>query len=236
MILLLNLMKSGKHRLDAARSFRSDEALEAIAYALEEKIPNVVLYNYPSFSGAYSALFALASILLISSVVPFRISSADLTAYGNSHFQSRLIDAKKLLKFNKAFKIRLGRGFYGECLGMRADGNHQLSDELGKQLSLQSAASVLRPIGALTFMQRNNHKMCLRITDNIVDISEIAKKKAYGGVELLVHARLSYEWMNINGFWIIHNENTDGTNLKVNVSEIRSHSQIPMTNLVITKG
>jgi hypothetical protein len=73
-----------------------------------------------------------------------KISSADLIAYGNSYFSSRLIDAKKLLKLNKAFKIRLGRGLYGECLGMRADGNHQLSDELGKLLSLQSSAAGLR--------------------------------------------------------------------------------------------
>jgi hypothetical protein len=108
-----------------------------------------------------------------------KISSADLIAYGNSYFSSRLIDAKKLLKLNKAFKIRLGRGLYGECLGMRADGNHQLSDELGKLLSLQSSAAGLRPIGAVTFVQRNNLKMCLRSTDAITNTSEVAK--AYGG-------------------------------------------------------
>lgn len=45
-----------------------------------------------------------------------RISSADLIANGDSYYSSRLIDAKKLLKLNKVFKIRLGRGFYGECL------------------------------------------------------------------------------------------------------------------------
>lgn len=44
------------------------------------------------------------------------ISSVDLIAYGNSYFSSRLIDAKKALKLNKAFKIKLGRGLYGECL------------------------------------------------------------------------------------------------------------------------
>ncbi|CAH2073399.1 unnamed protein product [Thlaspi arvense] len=119
-----------------------------------------------------------------------RISSADLIAYGNSYFSSRLVEAKKLLKLNKAIRIRLGRGLYGECLGMRADGNHQLSDELGKLLSLQSAAAGLRiadsdfvkhlrPIGAVTFMQRNNLKMCLRSTDDVTDTSEVAK--AYGG-------------------------------------------------------
>ncbi|CAN8298872.1 unnamed protein product [Cochlearia groenlandica] len=329
---------SYKFRFESSRCFRSDAALEAIAKATEEKVPNLVLYNYPSFSGAFSALFAYlyhsrlrlpCLILPFSSVVPFRaqdlcldgfercymldfvppcdifarihretaceiicfdhrksavskissmkkdnrrfkmnvhidkssskavyryfsclladrisseeeslsllsvedqsrvetvldyiedidlrrwslpnikafsfglkdwrsrincitnpymyeqllrISSTDLIAYGDSYFSSRLSDAKKLLKLNKTFKLRLGRGFYGECLGMRADGNHQLSDELGKLLSLQSAAAGLRPIGAVTFMQRNNLKMCLRSTDDKTDTSEVAK--AYGG-------------------------------------------------------
>jgi len=40
------------------RSLRSDAALEAIAKASEDKVPNIVLYNYPSFSGAFSSLFA----------------------------------------------------------------------------------------------------------------------------------------------------------------------------------
>ncbi|CAL9229735.1 unnamed protein product [Arabidopsis halleri] len=333
--ILPGISDSCKIQFEAKRSFRSDAAVEAITNALEEKVPNLVLYNYPSFSGAFSALFAHlyhsrlripCLILPFSSVVPFRvedlclegfercylldfvvpkdfacqktceiicfdhrnsaltrigsikeehkkrleiyvdtesssskavykyfssklsdhrypevealsllsvedktrvesvldyiedidlrrwmlpdikafsfglkdwrsrincitnpymyeqllkISSADLIAYGNSYFSSRLLDAKKLLKLNKAFKIRLGRGLYGECLGMRADGNHQLSDELGKLLSLQSSAAGLRPIGAVTFMQRNNLKMCLRSTDAITDTSEVAK--AYGG-------------------------------------------------------
>ncbi|XP_010491594.1 PREDICTED: uncharacterized protein LOC104769146 [Camelina sativa] len=325
-----------KLRFEANRSFRSDAALEAIANALEEKVPNLVLYNYPSFSGAFSALFAHlyhsrlripCLILPFSSVVPFRvedlclegfercylldfvvpkdfacgktaceiicfdhrnsaltrigsikeehkkrleinvdtetssskavyeyfsskltdqrspevealsllsvddkarielvldyiedidlrrwrlpdirafsfglkdwrsrlncitnpymyeqllrISSADLIAYGSSYFSSRLTDAKKVLKLSRACKISLGRGLYGECLGIRADGNNHLSDELGKLLSLQSSAAGLRPIGAVTFMQRNNLKMCLRSTDDITDTSEVAK--AYGG-------------------------------------------------------
>ena len=63
------------------RSFRSDAALEALAKASEEKVPNVLLYNYPSFSGAFSALFAhlfhsrlnLPSLILpFSSVHPLR--------------------------------------------------------------------------------------------------------------------------------------------------------------------
>ncbi|XP_010547645.1 PREDICTED: uncharacterized protein LOC104819324 [Tarenaya hassleriana] len=320
-------------RLGTRRSFRSDAALDAIEKALEERVPNVVLYNYPSFSGAYSALFvhlyharlSLPCLVLpFSSFVPFRaedlcaegferfyildfigpkgfvselcrktaaeiicfdhrksalsricaeewdtrcvktsvdtekssskavydyfsskltdrgltslletedrsgvetvldyiedmdlrrwslpdvkafsvgikewlsrincitnpymfeqllkISPTDLITCGNSYLSSRQLAASRLLELNKIFKVRLGRGFYGECLGMRADGSHHLSDELGKLLSLQSAAAGLRPIGAVTFMQRNNLKMCLRSTENKTDTSEVAK--AYGG-------------------------------------------------------
>ena len=56
------------------RSFRSDAALEAIAKASEQKIPNVILYNYPSFSGAFSALFAHlfhSTLNLPSLILPF---------------------------------------------------------------------------------------------------------------------------------------------------------------------
>ncbi|XP_054776556.1 uncharacterized protein LOC129285038 isoform X1 [Prosopis cineraria] len=318
------------------RSLRSNAALEAIAKASEEKVPNVVLYNYPSFSGAYSALFAHlfhshhnipCLILPFSSVEPLRVedltsegletcylldflcpkefllklsqqseckvigfdhrksaiscipdandcpenltihaslekssssavyeyfstkhadignpdgvvpslldskakvrvelvlkyiedgdlhrwslpsirafniglgewrskfnclanpymyeqllelSADDLIAKGNSYLSSQQNAASKLL--GKVFRVRLGRGFYGECLGVRADGNSNLSDEIGKLLSAKSAAAGLRPVGAVIFMQRNNLKMCLRSTDNATDTSEIAK--AYGG-------------------------------------------------------
>ncbi|XVF67329.1 hypothetical protein PTKIN_Ptkin10aG0112300 [Pterospermum kingtungense] len=257
------------------RAFRSDAALEAIAKAAEEKVPNVALYNYPSFSGAFSAVFAHlfhsrlnlpCLVLPFSSIEPFRvedfyvegldkcylldfvgpkgfasklsrqsmceviafdhrksalaqinssedqkvtfnvnldkssstaayeyfsdklskmmmpldlleISSSDLIAKGNLYISSRQIAANKLL--DKPFKVRLGRGFYGECLGVRAEGNSDLSDEIGKQLSLKSAAAGLRPIGAVMYMQRKNLKMCLRSTDTATDTSEVAK--AYGG-------------------------------------------------------
>lgn len=64
-----------------ARSFRSDAALEALTKASLDKVPNLVLYNYPSFSGAFSALFAHlfhsrlhlpCLVLPFSSVHPFR--------------------------------------------------------------------------------------------------------------------------------------------------------------------
>uniref|UniRef100_A0A7N0TXD4 Uncharacterized protein n=1 Tax=Kalanchoe fedtschenkoi TaxID=63787 RepID=A0A7N0TXD4_KALFE len=65
-----------------ARGFRSDAALEALQKAREDEVPNLVLYNYPSFSGAFSALFAHlfhtrlnlpCLILPFSSVDPFRV-------------------------------------------------------------------------------------------------------------------------------------------------------------------
>lgn len=106
-----------------------------------------------------------------------KISTEGLISSGNSYISYQQIAANKLM--DKVFKIRLGRGFYGECLGVKIDGNSNLSDEIGKQLSLKSAAAGLRPIGAVVCMQRKNLKMCLRSTDSTTDTSEVAK--AYGG-------------------------------------------------------
>ncbi|TMX03237.1 hypothetical protein EJD97_017523 [Solanum chilense] len=105
------------------------------------------------------------------------IHTGDLIATGNSHISKRLAAAHKLL--DKFFKIRLGRGLYGECLGVRADGDPDLSDEIGKELSKKSASVGLRPIGAVIYLQRKNLKMCLRTVDAATDTSEVAK--AYGG-------------------------------------------------------
>ena len=44
------------------------------------------------------------------------ISSVDLISKGNSYFSTRQQAASNLLKVDKIFKVRLGRGFYGECL------------------------------------------------------------------------------------------------------------------------
>lgn len=106
-----------------------------------------------------------------------KISVADFVSKGNLYVSSRQVSASKSL--DKVFKVRLGGGFYGECLGVRADENPDLSDEIGKQLSVKSAAAGLRPIGAVVYMQRTNLKMCLRSNDSITDTSEVAK--AYGG-------------------------------------------------------
>ncbi|KAM7482366.1 hypothetical protein LguiB_006949 [Lonicera macranthoides] len=106
-----------------------------------------------------------------------KISAKNLIANGNSYISAQQNAAKKFL--DKVFKVRLGRGFYGECLGVRIDENPNLSDEIGKELSIKSAASGLRPIGVVIYMQRNNLKMCLRSADGATDTSEVAK--AYGG-------------------------------------------------------
>ncbi|KAG6382367.1 hypothetical protein SASPL_157964 [Salvia splendens] len=276
------------------RQLRSDATLEAIRKAPQNKIPNLVLYNYPSFSGAFGALFAHlyhsrlnlpCFILPFSSVAPFSwkwhlvfnpdvktvfkqyallflvdilafhqnvvsemqvvlhtwqidnisllnhddqermemilkyVEAGDLRQWnlpnikafyiglrefrsklncitnplmyqqlteicsegfiikGNTYLSNRPTEASKLL--NKVFRIKLGRGFYGECLAIRADGNSDFSDEMGKELSQMSAAAGLRPIGAVLYMQRNNLKMSLRTIDSGTDTSEIAM--AYGG-------------------------------------------------------
>ncbi|XXG78151.1 hypothetical protein AAC387_Pa08g2153 [Persea americana] len=109
------------------------------------------------------------------------ISANNMIARGSLHISSRKDAAKKLL--GKALKVRLGRGFYGECLGIRADGNSDLSNEIGEELSVKSAAAGLRPIGAVVYMQRGNLKMCLRSVDSATDTSEIAKKHGFLEVE-----------------------------------------------------
>ncbi|KAK9677390.1 hypothetical protein RND81_11G140200 [Saponaria officinalis] len=106
-----------------------------------------------------------------------RMSTEELIAKGLASMSIRKDAAQEFL--GKAFRLQLGRGFYGECLGVRADSRPNLSDEIGKELSLKSAAAGLRPIGAVVFMQRNKLKMCLRSTDGATDTSVIAK--AYGG-------------------------------------------------------
>ncbi|XP_015574171.1 uncharacterized protein LOC8279198 isoform X3 [Ricinus communis] len=281
--------------------FRSKSALEAIAKAREEeKIQTLVLYNYPSFSGAFSALFAhlfhsnfnLPHLILpFSSVHPFsvqdfcfeglercylfdflgppgfasmlskktmcqvlgfdhrksllsRISSieecpenvtfhVDVEKSSSSvvyeYYSNRLIDMKSpngavarllnpedqdrvemVLKYVEDVDIRrwslpdirafsVGLSEWRSKLncitnpfifeeGVRADGNSNLSDEIGRQLSVKSAEAGLRPMGAVVYLQRNNLKMCLRSTDNATDTSEVAKfpllspsLKAYGG-------------------------------------------------------
>ncbi|KAF0895851.1 hypothetical protein E2562_016580 [Oryza meyeriana var. granulata] len=106
-----------------------------------------------------------------------QLDVCNLLSRGKSLAHDRLEAAGKLI--HKPFKIQLGRGLYGECLAIRADGNSKLSHEIGLELSQRSAAAGLRPIGAVVFMQRGLLKVCLRTTDNTTNTAEIAK--AYGG-------------------------------------------------------
>uniref|UniRef100_A0A0E0MCU6 Uncharacterized protein n=1 Tax=Oryza punctata TaxID=4537 RepID=A0A0E0MCU6_ORYPU len=106
-----------------------------------------------------------------------QLDVCNLLSTGKSLANDRFKAAGELI--HKPFKIHLGRGLYGECLAIRADGNSQLSHEIGLELSQMSAAAGLRPIGAVVFMQRGLLKVCLRTTDNTTNTAEIAK--AYGG-------------------------------------------------------
>ncbi|CAH1426121.1 unnamed protein product [Lactuca virosa] len=86
-ISLVGKNRSGIARFQATtlgrpQGFRSNAALESLTKAREERTQNLVLYNYPSFSGAFSALFAHllhrhlnipCLILPFSSVEPFRV-------------------------------------------------------------------------------------------------------------------------------------------------------------------
>ncbi|KAJ3671408.1 hypothetical protein LUZ60_007487 [Juncus effusus] len=105
------------------------------------------------------------------------IDACDLIAKGKFIISSREKSAKFFVQ--NPFKIKLGRGFYGKCLAIRADGNSDFCHEIGLELSKRSLAAGLRPIGAVIYMQRGNLKMCLRSCDSTTDTSEIAK--AYGG-------------------------------------------------------
>ncbi|KAK1417574.1 hypothetical protein QVD17_26703 [Tagetes erecta] len=106
-----------------------------------------------------------------------KINVPDLVAHGSAYMAGQHSLATKFLE--KVLKVRLGRGLYGECLGVRIDGNSSLSDIIGKELSVKSEAVGLRPIGAVIYMQGKNLKMCLRSTDSCTDTSAIAK--VYGG-------------------------------------------------------
>nr|GEV43798.1 hypothetical protein [Tanacetum cinerariifolium] len=106
-----------------------------------------------------------------------KISVPNLVAHGSAYITKQESSASKLLE--RLLKVKLGRGLYGECLGVRIDGNSNLSDIIGKELSIKSQAAGLRPIGAVVYMQGKNLKMCLRSTDSSTDTSQIAK--VYGG-------------------------------------------------------
>ncbi|KVH93378.1 uncharacterized protein LOC112517220 [Cynara cardunculus var. scolymus] len=137
-------------------------------------LPNIKEFNI-GLSNWRSKLNCITNPHLFEQLL--KISVMNLVAHGSAYIASRQSSATKFLE--KVFKVRLGRGLYGECLGVRIDGNSSLSDEIGKELSMKSEAAGLRPIGAVVYMQGKNLKMCLRSTDSFTDTSEIAK--VYGG-------------------------------------------------------
>ncbi|KAI3774631.1 hypothetical protein L1987_49190 [Smallanthus sonchifolius] len=293
------------------QGFRSNAALESLTKAQEERTQNVVLYNYPSFSGAFSALFAHlfhrhlnlpCLILPFSSVAPFRVEdlcidglekcyfvdflgpkgfAAELSrrtscqVIGFDHRRTTLSDihlyegcnsnlsfrvnleknsssavydyfcaklseikcnngparllntedqerVEMVLKYIEDGDLRLwtlpdikefniglsnwlsklncitnphlfeqlmkisvknlvahGSAYMASQQRSWIDGSSNLSDIIGKELSIKSEAASLRPIGAVIYMQGKNLKMCLRSTDSCTDTSVIAK--VYGG-------------------------------------------------------
>ncbi|TVU26711.1 hypothetical protein EJB05_29270, partial [Eragrostis curvula] len=78
-----------------------------------------------------------------------QLGVGDLLTRGKSLAHDRLQAATEFL--HKPFKIKIGRGSYGECLAIRADGHSELSHEIGLELSRRSAATGLRPIGAVAY-------------------------------------------------------------------------------------
>ncbi|XP_028782112.1 uncharacterized protein LOC114738238 [Neltuma alba] len=102
-------------------------------------LPNIRAFNFGM--GEWRSRFnCIANPYMYEQLL--ELTAEDLVAKGNSHLSSRQSAANKLL--GKFFRVRLGRGFYGECLGVRADENSNLSEEIGKLLSVKSAAAGLR--------------------------------------------------------------------------------------------
>nr|GMC75442.1 uncharacterized protein LOC109161432 [Ipomoea batatas]GMC76593.1 uncharacterized protein LOC109161432 [Ipomoea batatas] len=179
-----------------SRSFRSDAVLEVLAKASEAKTPNIILYNYPSFSGAFVALFAHLYhdrlnlphlVLLFSSFECFKV----LAFVHRISVVSRvplIEECDESIGFQVNLEKRSSRAAYDYFSSkfslnsstdasdrVRADGNSELSDEIGKKLSRTSVVTGLRPSGAVIYMQRNNLKMYLRSTDSTTDTYEVAK-------------------------------------------------------------
>ncbi|KAL7002967.1 hypothetical protein U1Q18_004127 [Sarracenia purpurea var. burkii] len=123
-----------------SQSFRSNAAMEALAKASEEKTPNIALYNYPSFSGAFSALFAHlfhshlhlpCLVLPFSSVEPLRKEVFSLFSFVIPLSIVGLKICASKDSINAIFLIFLGRedlrlNFRGE---LRATGNDPGVDE-----------------------------------------------------------------------------------------------------------
>lgn len=71
---LCSLLPSRWNSHGVSRCFRSKAAIEALTKASEERVPNLVLYNYPSLTGALAALFAQlyhSHVNIQSLILPF---------------------------------------------------------------------------------------------------------------------------------------------------------------------
>ncbi|XP_039125006.1 uncharacterized protein LOC120261258 [Dioscorea cayenensis subsp. rotundata] len=156
-----------------------DRVADVVKYIENMDLLRLDLPDVKAFSIGIKGMRAKLNSIINPNVFEqlLELNSTDLIAKGKAYNNTREDAAKKLL--DKAFMIRLGRGLYGECLAIRADGSSNLSHEIGVELAKRSAAAGLRPIGAVVFMQRRNLKMCLRSTSSTTDTSLIAK--AYGG-------------------------------------------------------
>ncbi|XAR73037.1 hypothetical protein NMG60_11019888 [Bertholletia excelsa] len=195
--------KSSKVEAMSLINLKDRDRVELVLKYIEDidlrqwSLPNVKAFNI-GLSKWRSALNCITNPHIFDQLL--EMSPSDLIDQGNTHILTRQDAAKKLM--DKIFKVRLGRGFYGECLGVRADGNSNLVDEIGKELSVRSAAAGLRPIGAVIYMQRKNLKMCLRSTDTTTDASEVAK--AYGGggspssSSFMIRMDEYNQWLSVN--------------------------------------
>ncbi|KAJ8768933.1 hypothetical protein K2173_023928 [Erythroxylum novogranatense] len=176
---LVNL-KSGSRKADQLLDLKNRDSVEMVLKYIEDvdlrrwSLPDTRAFNV-GLSEKRTTLNCITNPHFYGELLA--MNAIDLISKGKSYISSREDGASKLL--DKVFKVRLRRGFYGECLGVRADGHSYLSDEIGKQLSIKSSTAGLRPIGAVVYWQRNNLKICLRTIDSATDTSEVAK--AYGG-------------------------------------------------------
>ncbi|THG06024.1 hypothetical protein TEA_014358 [Camellia sinensis var. sinensis] len=160
----LSEMKYGDGNAKSLLNPKDRDCMELVLKYIEDAdlrrwiLPNIKAFNI-RLGKWHSMLNCITNPHMYEQLL--EISSADLIGMGISYISTQQDAVKKLLD-----------------KGVRADGNSNLSDEIGKELSIKSAAAGLRPIGAVVYMQRNNLKVCLRSTDTATDTSEVAKGNA----------------------------------------------------------
>ncbi|RZS06044.1 hypothetical protein BHM03_00036657 [Ensete ventricosum] len=160
------------------RCFRSEAALDALRShsrtGTAAARSHLVLYNYPSFSGAFAALFAHlfhSHLGLPFLVLPFSSSTLKrISRVGEG------LDNLELRIDTKKSSARAAYDFFSEKLfQMKSSQQRSCWERLLKSNWEEDYMASAWPIGAVVFMQRRNLKMCLRSTDCRTDTSEIAK-------------------------------------------------------------